>query len=87
MGGESKVGWLVEFILELQFAIHFTLNFTANVKPASEDLIKIRSLILTFVRKLVLKDLNSPDVQMSNKDDELQGILNYLSTMQEVFTH
>lgn len=58
----------------------------AHCRPDVEDIIKIRCLILTFIRKLVCKNpaLKNAINQLESKDDELQSLLNFLTTVQEV---
>ena len=46
-------------------------------RPSREDILELRSLMLQYVKQLVLR---GPGVQ----DDELQSITNYLTTVHEV---
>jgi hypothetical protein len=45
-------------------------------RPTREQVLQLRAKMLTYVRKLVIKE---PGVQ----DDELQALLNYLTTLHE----
>ena len=45
-------------------------------RPSEQDIVTIRSYILDFVKKLVM-------IGAGVKEDELQSILNYLTTVQE----
>lgn len=46
-------------------------------RPSQKDIISIRSYILMFLKQLIL-------IGNGNKDDELQSILNFLTTVNEV---
>jgi signal transduction protein with GAF and PtsI domain len=48
------------------------------VRPDNADIVIIRSHILQFVRRLILRAGDE------NKDDELQAMFNYVSTVLEV---
>ena len=48
---------------------------TEGTRPSREDIVSIRSYLLLFVKKLVM-------IGNGVKDDELQSILNYLTTVQ-----
>lgn len=46
-------------------------------RPAQKDIMPIRAYILLFLKQLIM-------IGNGVKDDELQSILNYLTTMHEV---
>ena len=46
-------------------------------RPAHKDILTIRAYILLFLKQLIM-------IGNGVKDDELQSILNYLTTMHEV---
>ena len=52
-----------------------SLQGTEGTRPSREDIVSIRSYLLLFVKKLVM-------IGNGVKDDELQSILNYLTTVQ-----
>lgn len=57
------------------------LNFiysTDGPRPAQRDILAIRSYILLFLKQLIM-------IGNGVKEDELQSILNYLTTMHEVY--
>jgi hypothetical protein len=49
---------------------------TEGPRPSREDIVSIRSYMLLFVKKLIM-------IGNGVKDDELQSILNYITTVQE----
>lgn len=49
-------------------------------RPAQKDILSIRAYILLFLKQLIM-------IGNGVKDDELQSILNYLTTMHEVLIH
>jgi hypothetical protein len=51
--------------------------FTDGPRPPQKDILAIRGYILLFLKQLVM-------IGNGVKDDELQSILNYLTTMHEV---
>ena len=52
---------------------------TEGARPSKKDVLLIRSHMLLFLRQLIL-------IGNGVKEDELQSILNYLSTIHEVMT-
>lgn len=48
-------------------------------RPQQKDILTIRSYILLFLKQLIM-------IGNGVKDDELQSILNYLTTMHEVIS-
>ena len=48
---------------------------TEGSRPSREDIVSIRSYLLLFVKKLVM-------IGHGVKEDELQSLLNYLTTVQ-----
>ena len=48
-----------------------------GIRPSQKDILSIRALILLFLKQLTM-------MGESSKEDELQSILNYLTTMNEV---
>lgn len=56
----------------------FLSFFVDGPRPADADIIAIRAYILLFLKQLIL-------IGNGVKEDELQSILNYLSTVNEVF--
>lgn len=53
------------------------INFSDGPRPQQKDILTIRSYILLFLKQLIM-------IGNGVKDDELQSILNYLTTMHEV---
>ena len=53
-------------------------------RPDNGDIVTIRTAILQFVRRLVLKPL---DGDTFAKDDELQALFNFMATVHEVGIH
>ena len=53
----------------------FTFQGTEGSRPSREDIVSIRSYLLLFVKKLVM-------IGHGVKEDELQSLLNYLTTVQ-----
>jgi len=51
--------------------------FADGPRPQQKDILTIRSYILLFLKQLIM-------IGNGVKDDELQSILNYLTTMHEV---
>lgn len=51
---------------------------TDGPRPAQKDILAIRAYILLFLKQLIM-------IGNGVKEDELQSILNYLTTMHEVF--
>lgn len=51
--------------------------FTDGPRPAQKDILAIRAYILLFLKQLIM-------IGNGVKEDELQSILNYLTTMHEV---
>lgn len=51
--------------------------FADGKRLSQKDIISIRSYILMFLKQLIL-------IGNGNKDDELQSILNFLTTVNEV---
>lgn len=49
-----------------------------GIRPSQKDILSIRALILLFLKQLTM-------MGESSKEDELQSILNYLTTMNEVY--
>lgn len=56
---------------------HVNLFFTDGPRPQQKDILAIRSYILLFLKQLIM-------IGNGVKDDELQSILNYLTTIHEV---
>lgn len=52
-------------------------HFLEGPRPAHKDILTIRAYILLFLKQLIM-------IGNGVKDDELQSILNYLTTMHEV---
>ena len=52
-------------------------DITEGPRPAHKDILTIRAYILLFLKQLIM-------IGNGVKDDELQSILNYLTTMHEV---
>lgn len=50
---------------------------TDGPRPAQKDILAIRAYILLFLKQLIM-------IGQGVKEDELQSILNYLTTMHEV---
>lgn len=50
---------------------------TDGPRPCEKDIVNLRAYMLLFLKQLIM-------VGTGVKDDELQAILNYLSTMHEV---
>lgn len=65
----------------LLFDIYFKFNFhrplTEGPRPAHKDILTIRAYILLFLKQLIM-------IGNGVKEDELQSILNYLTTIHEV---
>jgi len=55
----------------------FVAGISDGPRPADADIIAIRAYILLFLKQLIL-------IGNGVKEDELQSILNYLSTVNEV---
>jgi hypothetical protein len=55
----------------------FSFQFTDGPRPAHKDILTIRAYILLFLKQLIM-------IGNGVKEDELQSILNYLTTMHEV---
>ena len=61
--------------------LHFYGIFSLDgPRPTQEEIQKLRGYMLQYVKALVLR---GPGVQ----DDELQSMLNYMTTMHEVCQH
>lgn len=60
-----------------QHFLYEHLFVTDGPRPQQKDIVTIRSYILLFLKQLIL-------IGNGVKDDELQSILNYLTTMHEV---
>lgn len=58
-------------------ALYINLIFIDGPRPQQKDILTIRSYILLFLKQLIM-------IGNGVKDDELQSILNYLTTMHEV---
>lgn len=56
---------------------HINQFFIDGPRPQQKDILTIRSYILLFLKQLIM-------IGNGVKDDELQSILNYLTTMHEV---
>lgn len=57
--------------------LHINLFLIDGPRPQQKDILTIRSYILLFLKQLIM-------IGNGVKDDELQSILNYLTTMHEV---
>ena len=57
--------------------IIFFIFFLDGPRPPQKDILAIRAYILLFLKQLIM-------IGNGVKDDELQSILNYLTTMHEV---
>jgi hypothetical protein len=54
-------------------------------RPSRTDIVAIRSALLAFIKRLIIKPPNNPDVEMdSEKDEEFQSLLNFIATVHEV---
>ena len=51
--------------------------FSDGPRPPQKDILAIRAYILLFLKQLIM-------IGSGVKDDELQSVLNYLTTMHEV---
>lgn len=59
---------------------YVNLFFIDGPRPQQKDILAIRSYILLFLKQLIM-------IGNGVKDDELQSILNYLTTMHEVILY
>ncbi len=65
--------------------LHCIRNFTVDgARPDNSDIVTIRTNILQFVKRLILRP---PEVDTFSKDDELQALFNYMATVIEVGAH
>lgn len=65
------------YVLKTSFLILYALLFSDGPRPNQNDIMSIRAYILLFLKQLILKGNGV-------KEDELQSILNYLTTVHEV---
>lgn len=60
-----------------KYAFYINQFSVDGPRPQQKDILTIRSYILLFLKQLIM-------IGNGVKDDELQSILNYLTTMHEV---
>lgn len=74
--------WLLAEVVRCARAVHRARTHFVDgvVRPDNADIVAIRAHILQFVRRLIVR----PGEE--NKDDELQAMFNYVSTVLEVRT-
>lgn len=69
--------YLILYLPKKNHVTIFFFHFADGPRPAHKDILTIRAYILLFLKQLIM-------IGNGVKEDELQSILNYLTTMHEV---